>query len=332
MPHAVNGAPEAAPTPYRRLTLTTTDPDEAHAHLRTTYADHSVRLSGDVSQFRFRHDIIDGGGFSVANYHHSMRCSVQSVPMAQIVVGQMIGGRVQVLAGREQVQPDVGEVFLFPSTVGMSLEWDDFRAGLVGVDLRILERVAVEMFGAPALRGVNFDARHVADPERARHWQGLVRYLYRDVLLSPFAAQSPLIHSQVTRLLAATVLETFPNTAGSGGPESTGFANAGAVRRATAFIEERAGDPITLTDIADAARLSPRALQAAFRRHLDTSPMAYLRSVRMEGAHRDLLEAQPAAGVTVARIAARWGFAHHGRFSAQFRARYGRPPSQAGDG
>jgi AraC-like DNA-binding protein len=332
MPHAVNGAPETAPTPYRRLTLTTSDPDEAHAHLRTTYADHSVRLSGNVSEFRFRHDIIDGGGFSVANYHHSMRCSVRTVPMEQVIVGQMIGGRLDVLAGREQLRPDVGEVFLFPPSVGLAVEWDDFRAGLVGLELRVLERVAVEMFGAPALRGVRFEAHHLAVPDRVRHWQGLVRYLYRDVLLSPFAARSPLIHSQVTRLLAATVLETFPNTAGAGRPENPGLADAGAVRRAMAFIEERAGDPITLTDIADAARLSPRALQAAFRRHLDTSPMAHLRSVRMEGAHRDLLEAQPVAGFTVARIAARWGFAHHGRFSAQYRARYGRPPSQAAGG
>ena len=97
-----------------------------------------------------------------------------------------------------------------------------------------------------------------------------------------------------------------------------------------AFIEERAGEPITLSDIADAAHLSPRALQSAFRQHLDTTPTAYLRSVRLEGAHRDLGRGDRAV-VTVAQIAARWGFLHHGRFSMLYRARYGCTPSSTRD-
>jgi transcriptional regulator GlxA family with amidase domain len=94
------------------------------------------------------------------------------------------------------------------------------------------------------------------------------------------------------------------------------------------FIDEHAGEPITLNEIAVAARLSPRGVQAAFRRHLDTTPLAYLRSVRMERAHRDLQSAQPANGENVAMIAARWGFAHLGRFAIDYRRRYGSYPSQ----
>ena len=37
---------------------------------------------------------------------------------------------------------------------------------------------------------------------------------------------------------------------------------------------------------------------------------------------RELLEAQPVAGVTVARVAARWGFAHHGRQAEQALRRF----------
>ena len=65
------------------------------------------------------------------------------------------------------------------------------------------------------------------------------------------------------------------------------------LRRALSFIDEHAGDPITLDEIAAAARLSPRGVQAAFRRHLDTTPLSYLRGVRMERAHRDLQGAEP---------------------------------------
>ena len=216
---------------------------------------------------------------------------------------------------------------LFSPGVGLTVEWEDWQAGLVGVDLAEVNRVAGEIFGATALRrGVRFTGQRAVTPERARHWQALVRYVYRDVLLNPVASSSVLIHQGVVRLLAATVLETFPNIALAGETDGVGAVAAGAVRRAAAFIEERAGDPITLTDIAEAAHLSPRALQAAFRRHLDTTPTAHLRSVRLERAHRDLLEADRAV-VTVAQVAARWGFLHHGRFSAMYRARYGHAPS-----
>jgi AraC-like DNA-binding protein len=73
---------------------------------------------------------------------------------------------------------------------------------------------------------------------------------------------------------------------------------------------------ITLNEIALAARLSPRGLQAAFSRHLDTTPLAYLHSVRMERAHRDLRSADPDDDMSVATSVARlridpsWRFRH----------------------
>ncbi len=57
------------------------------------------------------------------------------------------------------------------------------------------------------------------------------------------------------------------------------------------------------------------------------TPIAYLRRVRLERAHRDLRAADPRAGTTVAEIAARWGFAPHGRFAALYQSCYGHAPS-----
>jgi transcriptional regulator GlxA family with amidase domain len=54
--------------------------------------------------------------------------------------------------------------------------------------------------------------------------------------------------------------------------------------------------------------------------------MEYLRTVRMERAHRQLVDADPTT-TTVQTVAAQWGFAHTGRFSALYRRSYGRNPS-----
>jgi AraC-like DNA-binding protein len=100
------------------------------------------------------------------------------------------------------------------------------------------------------------------------------------------------------------------------------------VRRALIFIDEHAGDLITLNEIALAARLSPRGLQAAFRRHLDTMPLAYLRSVRMKRAHRDLQSTDPDTDMSVATSVAGWGLTHLGGFAIAYRRRFGRSPSE----
>jgi AraC-like DNA-binding protein len=100
-----------------------------------------------------------------------------------------------------------------------------------------------------------------------------------------------------------------------------------AVRRAVAFIDENAHIDITVVDIAAAAFVTIRAVQTAFRRHLDTTPMAYLRRVRLDHAHRELLAANP-AHETVTAVAYRWGFPNPARFAAYYRQAYGVPPSR----
>jgi len=57
------------------------------------------------------------------------------------------------------------------------------------------------------------------------------------------------------------------------------------------------------------------------------TPLEYLRQVRLEHAHRELLAGDPARQ-TVTSVAYRWGFPSPGRFSAYYRRTYGVSPSQ----
>jgi anti-anti-sigma factor len=100
----------------------------------------------------------------------------------------------------------------------------------------------------------------------------------------------------------------------------------GTAGRAIAFIEERARDDISVADIAAAAFVTVRAVQLAFRQHLDTTPLTYLRQVRLERAHDELLSADPDR-TTVTAVAAGWHFTNASRFAAYYRAAYGVPPA-----
>jgi transcriptional regulator GlxA family with amidase domain len=99
------------------------------------------------------------------------------------------------------------------------------------------------------------------------------------------------------------------------------------LRRAIAFIHNNAHRGIALTDIAAAIGVTPRSVQYTFRRHLGTTPLEYLRKVRLNRAHRDLQVADPAVD-TVMEIAGRWRFGHPGRFSMAYKEAFGSPPSR----
>lgn len=97
------------------------------------------------------------------------------------------------------------------------------------------------------------------------------------------------------------------------------------LRRVLDLVESAHDSTLTVADLAACAGTSERALHAAFRRELGTTPMAYLRGRRLEAAREDLLAAEPGDGV--AAVAMRHGFSHLGRFAAAYRARFGETPS-----
>ncbi len=193
---------------------------------------------------------------------------------------------------------------------------------MFGADL--LDRVASTVDGARVRltghRAVSVDAHQRLD--RA------ISYV-RDVVMSDEVAVTPLVASTTESMLAAVVLEAFPTTAAV---ELTATDRLDAkpelLRRAISFIESSADCDVSVSDIAESVHVTPRALQYMFRKHLDMTPMEYLRRVRLDHAHRDLLRSDP-ADTTVSIIAARWGFAHTGRFAAMYRRAYGVNPSDS---
>jgi len=99
------------------------------------------------------------------------------------------------------------------------------------------------------------------------------------------------------------------------------------LRQAMAFIHENAHRDITLSDIAASVNVTPRSVQYTFRRYVGSTPLEYLRCLRLNRAHRELQAADPSVD-TVMAIAGRWGFGHAGRFSSMYKRRFGNSPSE----
>ncbi len=102
-----------------------------------------------------------------------------------------------------------------------------------------------------------------------------------------------------------------------------------ALARAVDYVQAHASDRLTVADIASAACVSPRTLEAAFRRRYDQSPLAYVRSLQLDRVHETLRQAYlRQRGVQVTEVAMENGFTHMGRFAGYYKKRFGCTPTQ----
>lgn len=83
----------------------------------------------------------------------------------------------------------------------------------------------------------------------------------------------------------------------------------------------------SVVDICAAIGVSERSLQYAFGQYVGMSPLTYLRHCRLNRA-RLALQTPESAAMTVTETALRYGFAHLGRFSGEYRKLFAESPSQ----
>ena len=97
------------------------------------------------------------------------------------------------------------------------------------------------------------------------------------------------------------------------------------IRRAEEFIRSRAGQPIALHEVAEAAGCSIRSLQLGFRQFRDTTPAAAIRQVRLEAVRQILAFGESAQ--TVTDVAYQYGFTNPGRFWGLYKGTFGVSPA-----
>jgi AraC family ethanolamine operon transcriptional activator len=99
------------------------------------------------------------------------------------------------------------------------------------------------------------------------------------------------------------------------------------IGRAKALALESGDTPVTVAEICRQLRVSRRTLQYAFEQVLDTSPVHYLRLVRLHAVRRALRSTRREE-LSVGDAAVRWGFWHLSHFAADYRRLFGCCPSE----
>ncbi|MEV4642434.1 AraC family transcriptional regulator [Actinoplanes sp. NPDC049548] len=315
------------PVRVRRAEVETTDVAVAEELISRGYAEYRPRLVRHPADFVFRARSASAGGWSIDRVRNwsALEATIDERP--DVVVLVVTGGWYAVRDGRDDRPVAPGTGVLLPIGVPVSITWDRVDEQMVRFPIAAVTRVARRMGVEPA--EFRFDAIMPVSAAGNRLWLDTVSYLVEAFDGPEPAIAQPLLRESVLESVAAAALAVFPNPTMSlsyaGGP---GRVTPAAVRRAAAYLDAHAAEPVTLDDAAAAAGISVRGLHAGFARHLDISPMGYLKRVRMDGAHRDLRDGDCSRGDTVAAIARRWGFADPGRFARAYREAFGQLPGR----
>jgi AraC-like DNA-binding protein len=319
----------ATTTPSAAL-FETRDADRAGEFLTTAFGS-SIRPAGRRRGYFLRVNRLATPGFAIDDLTQSdaMAYDVEHLPTLAVVWSQTMDIDFRSEGTDHRFGP--GDVFLTSRADPPAPHWTRMHSGslhIASMPFAVLGQVAATA-GTPRQEPIRFAGLLPGRMAATRQLTATIAFLATSLRDRPEVMAEPLVAGSAGRLLAATVLSTFPSTATLDPTiEDRRDAHPATLRRALAFIEDNADRDISVAEIAAAARVTIRALQYAFRRHCDSTPMRHLRTVRLQHAHEELLAADPATGVTVTEIAARWGFFHPGRFAWQYRAAYGRPPHQ----
>ena len=235
-------------------------------------------------------------------------------------VGEIIDGRLTAESPRIRIDP--GQPFLQPpGSARMVL--DDLHLRMTVLDAEAFRRAAerYEQGGARA----RLTRTTPSSPAAGAAWSWTAVHIQR-ALRDPSTLANPIIAGELFDLAVRTLIACFAEPVDESGGGVAGAPRA--VRRAVAYLEEHALEAVTVPDVAAAARISVRSLQALFRRHLGVSPVEHLHAIRLDAARRDLLGGFDGDEATVRAVAERWGFGNSGRFARLYQERFGERPSE----
>lgn len=191
---------------------------------------------------------------------------------------------------------------------------------VVAVEQEILEREL-------ELHGITFDSAHLP---KTYQLQGLALTSNLRTILDDLERGGALPNltdearrHQVRDAIMGQLLDLLPSVRPIELPHS---ARKRTVDRACEYALAHLDEPLTILDLCRTLGASRRKLQYCFQETLGTNPVAYLRTLRLNAARRELRRG--ASLVSVQDVAARWGFWHLSRFSSEYREMFGERPSQ----
>jgi AraC-like DNA-binding protein len=319
-------------TPGRQLLdafarVRTRSADEASERIGRIFSPHRLEVRGDAHSMDVRHNRFQLCDVSINVLRYGTEVLIDPGERGDFYMVQLpLQGCGRLSTGRCEIELDPHTLSVLQPQTRSRMTWSgDCTMILVQVPTAsVAQRVAQwDLPGRIRLA----DARSREDSAVGGWWQAVLDLTHNIDRFGDTWLRQPAAAAAVEELLlsAFTTLLQEPDAACSGprrGDERC-------MRQAREYIEAHGDRVLTLAEIARHACVSPRTLEAVFKRHGEPSPLAFARRHRLQQVHDRLREAwMHGREVNVSQVAMAHGFLHLGRFAAQYREQYGVPPSQ----
>ncbi|MES0864274.1 AraC family transcriptional regulator [Ruegeria sp. SCPT10] len=307
----------------------TGDLDEARSCVAQKFCDHRLEQLGRCRTLAVTHNHVAGREVSLNYLHYGADVQIDPGLLRSFYLLQIpLSGHSNVIHRGEEVLSDASIATLLNPDRETQMTWQgECRKLILQISKSHLQAVAESLSGAPLPGPVRFDTRVDLRSANGIRLKRIVQACAAatdrgDLSLGDGNGTDLKVEMDLAQALLTLQRSNISHILDKADTGPTPRA----LRLAVEYIHANLAEPITLNDIATVAGVNVRTLQKGFRQRYDLTPMQYLRNARLDAAHYQLIVRQNEPSVTQAAFGN--GFSHLGRFSRDYKRRFGVLPSQ----
>jgi len=310
--------------------VTTDDVDEAAEQIGRIFCPHDLAPARPrAAGFSARHNCAAFSGFSINYVAYGGSVGIDPGCLERFFLVQVpLSGAARIRAGACELEASPGRTAsLLSPTIPTRMMWSDCAQAILLLDRRMVEQRAAALAGRAA-GPVEFDPAIDLDTPAGRGLQAsLNELMLLAERLGPSGRLSPLAMADWRETLLDLLLNGQRHGLSDAIRTFSGRAERlpRALRAARDHLQDNAGEPLDLAQLACVSGIGIRALQLGFRRHFGLSISEMLLDMRLASLQARLAQAAPDASIT--GIAFDLGFTHLGRMAGAYRDKFGETPS-----
>ena len=308
--------------------MVTHDLEEAQHIVTDVYSAHNLESKdGQPLDFKLRHVASERLTIGRLSYGADaelfvppmLACSQMTQPLSGKTMGRQHGDQAMVYGQRGGI--------MFSPTDPLTVRWSPETVQFaVKFQRRSLADHLSDLINRPVERPVQFDLAVDLTTAVGQALLASVTFFQQEMCRPGGIATMQMARAELESLVMTQTLLAIPNSFSDLLHAHEPQAPRSKVQLAIEIIEANPDSNLSVSDMAKAAGVTARALQRGFKDEVGVAPATFVRSVRLDRVHADLLES--AGLISVTDIAMRWGFFHLGRFAQQYHERFGVLPSE----
>lgn len=320
--------------PQSIATLVTNDLGEIRSEMTRAISHHFVEPERGVRQIAATKASGSLGSFGLIQVGYGADVSIRADSCGpNFLIKMPLSGQALIKTPKGQVIGDTHTATIVRPDDPLHFRFsEDLRLLLLKVPAERLESYCAQLVSGSDHQldqPLDFLSDFSLESEAGKGWLRMMRYIRDEAVAgsTSLLGRSPIAMASFEQTVLHMILTMQPNNYTHRLFGDTRSTAPSYIRRAEEFMRAHAAEPITLHSIASAAGISVRALSRGFNEFRQTSPIQWLKDLRLDGARKALLGADPAT-LSVSEIALEWGFEHLGHFGQDYRRRFGETPRE----